>query len=132
MNEEKELTLYDVEQMKLKKLAETDDPDEVIKLTESVVNLHNAQVDESVKVGQVENDSQRVETDKERAETDKKRLKNDIITTIIGSLIGAFGVIGAGWIREETKGRWDDIFQDHGYGHEKTESVIYNYRKHRR
>ena len=122
--EEKELTLYDVEQMKLKELAEAKDPETILKLTESVVQIHSAQVDESVKIGQLDNDVQRVETD-------KKKLKNDILNTIIGGLITAAGIIGGHWIGERTKGIWNDIFQEHGYAHDKTETVIYNYRKHR-
>ena len=125
MSEEKALTLYEVEQMKLKRLAETDDPDEVLKLTDSVIKLHDAQVNESVKIQQTDNECQRVNIDREK-------LKNDILGIVIGSSITATGVVVGNYVRERTKGVCDDIFQEHGYEHEKTDAVIYNYRKHRR
>lgn len=121
MDEEKELSVYDSEAQILELIQNTTDPEELAKLTAALEKVHNC-------ISKEMSEASNFEIEDRKIKVEKARNRWQIAGTIIAALIGATGVVGAQWV----KGEMDSRYQDEGYQHEKTESVIWNKNKHRR
>lgn len=132
MDEEKILTVYDSEAKILEMISKTDDPAELEKLANALDKVRGSITDEIAKASQLELEEKKYESEKEleekKYENEKKRGRWQTVVTILAALIGAGGAMGAQWV----KGEMDSRYQDEGYSHEKTESVIWNKNRHRR
>lgn len=119
--ENKVLTVYDSEEKILKKISETDDPEELEKLAGALAKIRGSIVEEI-------SEASKLELEDKKFEQEKKRGFWTTLGTILAALIGAGGAVGAQYV----KGQMDSRYQDEGYAHEKTESVIWNRNRHRR
>lgn len=120
-DEIKVLTVYDSEAKILEMISKTDDPEELEKLANALEKIRGSITDEL-------SEASKLELEEKKYESEKKRGRWQTIVTVLAALIGAGGAIGAQWM----KGEMDSKYQDEGYNHEKTESVIWNKNRHRR
>lgn len=119
--EKKELSVYDTEAQILEQISQTTDPEELAKLTAALEKVHNC-------ISKEMSEASNFEIEDRKIKVEKSRNRWQLVGTIIAALIGATGVVGA----QMVKGEMDSRYQDEGYAHEKTESVIWNKNKHRR
>ncbi len=119
--EKKELSVYDSEAQILELIQNTNDPEELTKLTAALEKVHNC-------ISKEMSEASNFEIEDHKIKVEKSRNRWQLVGTIFAALIGATGVVGAQWV----KGEMDSRYQDEGYQHEKTESVIWNKNKHRR
>lgn len=68
------------------------------------------------------------EKNEKEAKSNKVKTVLSFAGTILAAVIGALGVVAG----QAVKGEYDSRYQDEGYEHEKTESVIWNRNRHRR
>lgn len=119
--EKKELTVYDSEAQILEQISQTTDPEELAKLTAALEKVYNC-------ISKEMSEASNFEIEDRKIKVEKARNRWQLVGTILAALIGATGVVGA----QMVKGEMDSRYQDEGYAHEKTESVIWNKNKHRR
>ena len=119
--EKKELTVYDSEAQILEQISQTTDPEELAKLTAALEKVYNC-------ISKEMSEASNFEIEDRKIKVEKARNRWQLVGTILAALIGATGVVGA----QMVKGELDSRYQDEGYAHEKTESVIWNKNKHRR
>lgn len=119
--EKKELSVYDSEAQILELIQNTADPEELQKLTAALEKVHNC-------ISKEMSEASNFEIEDRKIKVEKSRNRWQLFGTVVAAIIGATGVIGAQWM----KGEMDSRYQDEGYQHEKTESVIWNKNKHRR
>ena len=123
--ETNELTILDMEESIIQKLAEAEKPEDIEKLSSALAKVHNSIAMQEKGIDELNLTN---ELEEKRMAQEKKRGIWSTVGTIFASLLTAGGVIGAQYV----KGRMDSQYQDEGYAHEKTEAVIWNRNKHRR
>lgn len=114
-----------VEQYLSDKIVTSENADEIEKLSKALASMRKVCDDYEAEYRRLELEAEKIE--KETKETRRKTVWQ-FIGTLGAAFIGALGVVGAQCV----KGEYDSRYQDEGYEHEKTESVIWNRNKHRR
>lgn len=129
MDEEKKVTEeveeVSVEQFLSDKIVSSEDADEIEKLSKALASVRKVCDENEAEYRRLELEAEKIE--KETKESRRKTVWQ-FIGTIGAAIVGALGVVGAQYV----KGEMDSRYQDEGYEHEKTESVIWNKNKHRR
>lgn len=133
--EKKELTVYDSEAQILEQISQTTDPEELAKLAAALEKVHNCIFKEmseasnfEIEGRKIEVEGRKIEIEDQKIKVEKARNKWQLVGTIVAALLGATGVVGA----QMVKGEMDSRYQDEGYAHEKTESIIWNKNRHKR
>lgn len=119
--EKKKLSVYDSEAQILELIQNTNDPEELAKLTAALEKVHNC-------ISKEMSEASNFVIEDRKIKVENARNRWQLLGTIMAALIGAIGVVGAQWV----KGEMDSRYQDEGYQHEKTESVIWNKNRHKR
>lgn len=129
MDEEKKVTEeveeVSVEQYLSDKIVSSEDADEIEKLSKALASVMKVCDENEAEFRRQELEAEKIEKE---AKESKRKTMWQFIGTVVAALVGAGGVIGA----QIVKGEMDSRYQDEGYEHEKTESVIWNRNKHRR
>ena len=131
-DDKKVLSIYDSEDKILERILATDDPDEIEKLANALSKVHNGITEETKACNELVLKEKEIDQNKEIEEQKLKQEKRKNLWMTLGTIgaavIGALGVIGGQYV----KGEMDSRYQDEGYEHEKTESVIWNKNRHKR
>jgi hypothetical protein len=123
--ETNELTILDVEEDLIQRLAEATDPKDIEALSSALAKVHNSIAQQEKGIDELRLTS---EIEEKKLVREKKGNFWRILGGIGTALLTAGGVIGSQYV----KGVMDSKYQDEGYEHEKTEAVIWNRNKHRR
>lgn len=129
MDEEKKVTEeveeISVEQFLSDRIVSSENAEDAEKYSKALAAVRKVCDENEAEYRRLEIEAEKVENE---AKESKRKTFWQFAGTLLAAVIGAVGVVGA----QAVKGEYDSRYQDEGYEHEKTESVIWNKNKHRR